>query len=200
MPVRSEEHRSDCRAAGLLSYRYVGSELELFSAATNLKTCMASVLSRFIGGRGLEVGAGIGSNITYLHTALVREWTSLEPDGDFARRIEDRLAVGELPPSCRVIAGTIERINEAAQFEIILYIDVLEDIAEDAAELVRAGRHLAAEGNLIVLAPAHQFLFSPFDTAICHHRRCNPGSLRALTPPGCRFDICLMLDSGGFFA
>jgi len=148
-----------------LSYRYVGSELELFSAATNLKTCMASVLSRFIGGRGLEVGAGIGSNITYLHTALVREWTSLEPDGDFARRIEDRLAVGELPPSCRVIAGTIERINEAAQFEIILYIDVLEDIAEDAAELVRAGRHLAAEGNLIVLAPAHQFLFSPITGA-----------------------------------
>jgi hypothetical protein len=70
---------------------------------------MASVLSRFIGGRVLEVGARIGSSITYLHTALVREWTSLEPDGDFARRIEDRGAVGELPPTCRVIAGTIER-------------------------------------------------------------------------------------------
>ena len=53
-----------------MSYRYVGSELELFSAATNWKTYMASVLSRFIGGRVLEVGAGIGSNIIYLHTAL----------------------------------------------------------------------------------------------------------------------------------
>lgn len=183
-----------------MSHRYVGSELELFSAATNWKTYVASVLSRFIGGRVLEVGAGIGSNVTYLHTALVREWTSLEPDSDFARRIEERVAAGELPPSCRVIAGTIEHINKAAQFDSILYIDVLEHIAEDAAELVRACRHLAAGGNLIVLAPAYQFLFSPFDTAIGHHRRYNSTSLRALTPPRCRLDSCLMLDCAGFFA
>lgn len=183
-----------------MSYRYVGSELERFSAATNWKTYVASVLSHFIGGRVLEVGAGIGSNIAYLHTAPIREWTSLEPDGDFAARIEERIAAGELPPTCRVIAGTIERINEAAQFDTILYIDVLEHIAEDAAELVRASRHLSAGGNLIVLAPAHQFLFSPFDTAIGHHRRYNRKSLRALTPPGCRLDTCLMLDCAGFFA
>jgi SAM-dependent methyltransferase len=183
-----------------LSYRYIGSELELFSAATNWKTYVASVLGRFIGGRVLEVGAGIGGNITHLHNALVREWTSLEPDGDLARRIEERVAAGELPPTCRVITGTIELINEAAQFDTILYIDVLEHIVDDATELVRACRHLAAEGNLIVLAPAHQFLYSPFDTAIGHHRRYNRTSLRALTPSGCRFDICLMLDCAGFFA
>jgi SAM-dependent methyltransferase len=183
-----------------LSYRYVGSELELFSAATNWKSYLASVLSRFIAGRVLEVGAGIGSNIAYLHTALVREWTSLEPDGDFARRIDERVSAGELPPTCRVIAGTIECINQAARFDTILYIDVLEHIAEDAAELARACRHLAAEGSLIVLAPAHQFLFSPFDTAIGHYRRYNQETLRALTPPGCHFDICLMLDCAGFFA
>lgn len=104
---------------------------------------MATVLNRFIGGRVLEVGAGIGNNITFLHTALVREWTSLEPDSDLARRIEERIAARELPPTCRVITGTIERINEAAHFETILYIDVLEHIAEDPDELVRVCRHLA---------------------------------------------------------
>jgi hypothetical protein len=179
---------------------YVGTELELFSAATNWKAYMAAVLRRFIGGQVLEVGAGIGSNIAYLHTRAVREWTSIEPDRDLARRIEERVATGALPPTCRVITGTIEHLDAAARFESILYIDVLEHIAEDASELARAGRHLAAQGCLVVLAPAHPFLFSPFDAAIGHHRRYNPASLRPLTPPECRLDTCLMLDCAGFFA
>ena len=44
--------------------RYVGSELEQFSAATNWKAYVANALSRFIGACVLEVGAGIGSNIS----------------------------------------------------------------------------------------------------------------------------------------
>ena len=79
-----------------MSYHYVGSELELFAAATNWKAYLASVLRRFVIGRVLEVGAGIGSNILYLHIDLVSEWTALEPDADLAGRIEERLARAEI--------------------------------------------------------------------------------------------------------
>ncbi len=183
-----------------MSYRYVGSELELFAAAANWKAYMAAILGRFIAGRVLEVGAGLGSNTAHLHNPRVDDWTSLEPDPDLARRIGERVRDGGLPPSCRVVAGTIATVAAAARFDTILYLDVLEHIADDRAELVRASRHLAARGNLVVLAPAHQLLFSRFDLAIGHHRRYDRASLGALTPPGCRLDACLMLDCAGFFA
>ena len=173
---------------------YIGSELELFAAATKWKAYFASVLAPFIGARVLEIGAGIGSNISFLHTPAVRHWTSVEPDPDLARRITERVGLGELPETCRVLVGTIEGIEKTARFNTVFYIDVLEHIADDAAELNCAASHLAPNGNLVVLAPAHQFLFSEFDAAIGHHRRYNAVSLTAVTPLHCRLRTCFMLD------
>jgi SAM-dependent methyltransferase len=183
-----------------MSRHYIGSELELFSAATNWKTYLAAILGRFIAGRVLEVGAGIGANVGYLCNRRVEAWTSLEPDPDLAQQIGERVRAGELPPACQVVSGTINDIDRAARFDTILYLDVLEHIAEDRAELACARCHLAAQGSLVVLAPAHQFLFSQFDAAIGHHRRYDRASLWALTPPRCRLEAFLMLDCAGFFA
>ena len=183
-----------------MSGLYAGSELELFSAAVNWKTYFAEALAPYIGDRVLEVGAGIGSNIPYLRTPAVREWTSLEPDPELARRIGERIAAGELPASCRVIAGTLADIDAESRFDTILYIDVLEHIPDDAAELSRAARVLAPGGNLIVLAPAHQFLFSPFDAAIGHFRRYNARSLATVGPTECRLRHRQMLDGAGLLA
>jgi SAM-dependent methyltransferase len=183
-----------------MSYRYVGAELDLFLAAANWKAYVAQVLGRFVGGRVLEVGAGIGGNTGVLHNRRVREWVCLEPDPELAGRIEERLISGELPPNCRVVNGTIAAIDSAVRFDTILYLDVLEHIAKDGAELASAGRLLSPTGHLVVLAPAHRFLFSPFDAAIGHYRRYDRAMLRALTPSNCRFEIGLMLDSAGYFA
>lgn len=148
----------------------------------------------------LEVGAGIGSNIPYLRTSEVREWTSLEPDPDLARRIVDRPVAGEMPRTLNVVAGTIENIDAHRRYDTILYIDALEHIHDDGGELARAASLLAPGGNLVVLAPAHQFLFSPFDGAIGHWRRYSGTMLANLTPRGCRIRARLALDSAGFMA
>lgn len=182
-----------------MSGRYAGSELEVFAGAVNWKRYVGTILRPFIGARVLEVGAGIGSNIRYLACDTVREWTSLEPDAMLANRIAAR-ATAAKPPDWRVIAGTLDKIDAAARFETILYIDVLEHIADDRLELTRAAHHLVAGGALVVLAPAHQFLFSSFDAAIGHHRRYSVASLAALSPPSCRRVYTAMLDSAGFFA
>lgn len=179
--------------------RYVGSELELFSTATHWKRYFSGVIAPFIGERVLEVGAGIGSNMRYLRTARVRAWMSLEPDPELALRIRERVASGELPPTC-VKVGTIAEIGPGQDFDTILYIDVLEHIADDKSEIDRAARLLARGGNLVVLAPAHQFLFSRFDAAIGHFRRYSAAGLRALAPEGCRLVSCLMLDAAGLLA
>ena len=180
--------------------RYIGTELEVFSAAQNWKAYFSRALTPFIRDRVLEVGAGIGTNIPYLRTSSVREWTSVEPDASLASRIAERAANGHLPPGCRVLTGTIDALDAAARFDAILYIDVLEHIADDREELTRAAEHLAARGNLVVLGPAHQFLFSPFDSAIGHFRRYSRSMLAALSPAGCQLQSCFMLDSMGLFA
>jgi SAM-dependent methyltransferase len=183
-----------------MSQHYVGSELELFSNATNWKRYVSQHLGRFVTGRVLDVGAGIGSNIEYLSNPAVTEWVALEPDPTLAARIAGRINRAELPTSCRVLNGTTDTLGPAERFDTILYLDVIEHIADDAAELQRAADHLAPQGRLVVLAPAHQFLFSPFDAAIGHHRRYTAGSLRAIGPRGGRVEVCRMLDSVGFFA
>lgn len=182
-----------------MSYRYVGSELELFATAANWKTYMAAILDRFIAGRVLEVGAGIGANIPYLRNPRVDDWTCLEPDADLARQIDAPVESGEFRPT-RIITGVIGDLDRTERFDTILYLDVLEHIAEDRLELARARSLLAADGNLVVLAPAHPFLFSRFDAAVGHQRRYGRASLCALNPVGCQLEAFLMLDCAGFFA
>jgi hypothetical protein len=115
----------------------------------------------------------------------------MEPDADLARQITG---------ASRVITGTLSTLDSSERFEAILYLDVVEHIANDAAELLRATHYLAPGGRLIVLVPAHQFLFSPFDTAIGHHRRYSRRSLRRIGPKNARLNQVLLLDSAGLLA
>jgi SAM-dependent methyltransferase len=179
---------------------YPGGELALFAAARHWKRYVGAVMAPFIGARVLEVGAGIGANIPYLHHARVRDWLCLEPDQTMARGLAARIAAGALPATCRVAASGIDGVARGETFDSILYLDVLEHIADDRAELARAAALLGAGGALIVLAPAHPFLFSPFDAAIGHYRRYTKASLMAVAPAAGRLRLCRMLDSVGFFA
>jgi hypothetical protein len=179
---------------------YTGSELELFSEARNWKAYFSRVLAPYVCGRVLEVGGGIGSNTPYLATPRVTGWTSIEPDESLAARIEERAARHAFPFVWNVVVGTIDSLDPAARFDTILYIDVLEHILDHGSELSHAALHLSDRGNLVVLAPAHEFLFSPFDASIGHYRRYSRASLMGLTPPGCQILNCYMLDAAGFLA
>ncbi|HXQ52321.1 MAG TPA: methyltransferase domain-containing protein [Stellaceae bacterium] len=183
-----------------MKFDYQGSELALFATAVHWKSYVADTLRPFLGVRVLEVGAGFGANIPYLARGASRHWVALEPDPELAAAIKARVAAGALPSSCMVINGTIDELGADELFDSVLYIDVVEHIADDRGELARAARHLGHAGQLIVLAPAHQFLYSPFDAAIGHHRRYNLAALEALTPENCVVRAARMLDSVGFFA
>ena len=184
----------------MMSLDYVGSELELFEHATNWKAYVARNLSPFITGRVLEVGAGIGTNIAQLANPNVQDWLALEPDRKLAGEIAMRLRDRALPYNCRVLVGMIDQVPPQEQFNTILYIDVLEHIENDRAEVAKAAQLLSPEGRVIVLAPAHQLLYSPFDRSIGHFRRYSLAGLRKLTPPGCCVATAFLLDSVGFFA
>ena len=183
-----------------MKLNYQGSELALFAAATQWKSYVADTLRPFLGARVLEVGAGLGANLPFLGGGAARHWVALEPDPELAAEIAARIRDGTLPPTCTVVNGTIDELGADDVFDSILYIDVVEHIEDDRAELGRAARHLARGGRLIVLAPAHQFLYSPFDAAIGHRRRYSLAALEALAPENCVILAARMLDAVGFFA
>ncbi len=189
-PTMSGSDTGSCRDAG--SFRYSGQELPLMARAVHWKSYVAELVRPHLGPSVLEVGAGIGSNIAYLCRPPVRDWTAVEPDAAQAAQIR--------APGVRVVVGTIAAIGATERFDAILYLDVLEHLADDAAELRRAATLLVPGGRLIVLAPAHQWLTSPMDAAVGHFRRYSAAGLRALTPAGCRLEVLDHIDALGCLA
>ena len=187
------------RAAADPEFKYAGSELELFEKARNWKAYWRTQIAGFVRGKVLEVGAGIGANTLTLAGLEYERWTCLEPDSALAARIG---ALIDMAPGGRheVAVGTIETLPAEAQFDAILYLDVLEHIEDDRAEVARAAAHLKPGGTLIVLAPAHPILFTPFDAAIGHFRRYTRASLHEAAPTTLRLEKLVYLDAAGMLA
>lgn len=181
-------------------FSYIGSELDLFAEATNWKAHWGRALRPLLGPDVLDVGAGKGSTARVLCDAGVNRWVALEPDAQLAACIRRDVACSDLPPSCEVRVGTLDAVGRDERFDTILYIDVLEHIEADGAELARAARFLKPTGRIIVLSPAHSWLFTPFDTALGHFRRYNRESLLAVTPPELVTEKLFYLDSVGMMA
>lgn len=181
------------------SYSYGGNELSLFQEAHHWKRYVRAKLSPYIHGRVLEVGAGIGGTTQYL-AELGTHWLSLEPDAVLAAQIAATLSQHAARERVRIHCGTLDSLGQNDTFDTILYIDVLEHIENDKREILSATSHLAAEGRLIVLSPAHPFLFTPFDAHIGHYRRYNKKSLGALIPPSLYSETVQYLDSVGLLA
>jgi SAM-dependent methyltransferase len=178
------------------AFAYPGKELETFSQARNWRSYWTTALRPYIAGDVLEVGAGIGANTAHINHSQVRSIHCLEPDPELAAQL--RSAVRETQ-GITVSIGTICTLA-GRLFDTILYIDVLEHVEDDKLELARAVRLLTPDGRLIVLAPAYQALYSPFDEAIGHFRRYDRRSLIACSPPSCRLERANYLDCVGLIA
>jgi SAM-dependent methyltransferase len=179
---------------------YGGGELDLFAEATNWKKYWASTIQESIRGDVLEVGAGIGANTPFLKCGHGASWTCLEPDPVHAERIRHAFSAQPALADCKVETATIAGLRPGLRFDTILYIDVLEHIADDRLELQRAARLLRDGGRIVVLVPAHQSLYTPFDKANGHFRRYGRQSLTACSPDDCEMTRLIYLDSVGLLA
>lgn len=179
-------------------YAYAGSELEIFAAAKTWKAYWASLVRPFLSGEVLEVGAGIGVNTQLLcDPGRGAQWLCLEPDASLAERLRRAVQQASLEPVCRVVVGTVEEVDAVQSFDCALYVDVLEHIEDDAGEIERASTLLRPGGHLVVLAPAHGWLYSEFDRAIGHHRRYSRSSLLGLASPPLTPVRAIYLDAVG---
>ena len=172
---------------------YTGNELALFAHALQWKRYWSSLVQPYIKGDVLEVGSGLGANTRFLYQKNINSWTALEPDQSLLE--SSRGIINNLP--VQFMHGDLCVIERVPRYDTVLYIDVLEHIEQDRAEIVEAMARLRPGGHLIVLVPAFMFLYSLYDSAIGHFRRYTRPSLRRIIPSGLSEVRLLYLDAAG---
>lgn len=177
--------------------KYIGTELELFQQARNWKTYFGSFIKPLLGRQVAEIGAGIGGTTAVLCNGKHEQWLCVEPDAMLSHIVDQKIKAGQLPAVCESMNGYSDELRQ--QFDSVLYIDVIEHIENDSAELETAASLLKSGGRLFVIVPAHQELYSPFDKSIGHYRRYNRSSLKAVLPSALQIERISYLDSAGYF-
>ena len=180
----------------MTEFTYIGSELELFAGVANWKNYWSRSIHPYIQGDVLEVGAGIGSNTAFMDSEGEGRWVCLEPDSRLVVQLSKNLAQNNRR-NHEIVTGTLQTLDAAEKFDTIIYIDVLEHIEDDRGELGNAASRLKPGGRAIVLSPAHQRLYTPFDKAVGHYRRYDRLMLRKISPAGLRLERLIYLDSLG---
>jgi len=186
------------------TFQYDGPELEVFLRAENWQRYIAGQIAPFLNGRILEVGAGIGTVSSVIlngrYSNHAEQWLCLERDPALVEKIRRKIADKELPNWVRTETGTVRDLDKSTRFDGIMYVDVLEHIEDDAREIAEAASRLEMGGNLIVMAPAHAWLFSELDQAAGHFRRYTKSSLSALKPANLVGIVNRYLDCAGVLA
>jgi len=182
------------------AYSYEGEELALFQRAANWKAYFKRQIGPYLTGEVAEVGAGLGATTLHLVDGRQKRWLCIEPDRALAQTLRDRVPQTLNGVVIDLAVGTLASLPDQPLFDTVIYIDVLEHIDDDRGEVAAAARRLRPGGHLVVLAPAHEWLFSPFDRRIGHRRRYTTGSLKALTSSDLTLERAWYLDAVGLSA
>jgi SAM-dependent methyltransferase len=131
--------------------------------------------------RILEIGCGSGGNLPLL--ARHGRVDALDTD-------ETALGYARARGCAEVRAGSLPHDLPYApeSFDLVVMLDVLEHVDDDAASLRAARGLLKPGGAALVTVPAHRFLWSAHDDAHDHRRRYGRDELRDLAR-GARLSI-----------
>jgi SAM-dependent methyltransferase len=138
----------------------------------NLFNLVASLVR---GPKVLDVGSGPGFFIkTLLSKGL--EVYGLEPNNDLVLDSNRNI------PEAKVIRGFAEDIEKifSENFDSITMLDVLEHIENESSVLEIIHRKLNNNGQLVLVVPAHQWLFGKRDIKYGHYRRYSKNGLEEL--------------------
>lgn len=159
-------------SAGAENYN-ASRELEVLSNTPTSTRIIVNELAPHIGRRVLEVGSGLGL-ITSELVSRGHEVTALEPDPSLHER-----AVSQESPARRINA-TLAESGVDGTFDTVLYVNVLEHIGDDIAELTLARERLAPGGTVVIFVPAMPSLYGTMDAVSGHFRRYRREELRSV--------------------
>lgn len=170
-------------------------ELELLSNTPRSTEIILNELSGHLGTRVIEVGAGLGQ-ITGILANRGYSVTAIEPDPTlFEKSILSSATAshcGTLSDFLSTHAGTM------GTFDTALYVNVLEHIEDDLAEVKTAYSALREGGHLVIFVPALPALYGTMDEISGHYRRYRKSELRfILDRAGFKVSNLYFFDSVG---
>jgi SAM-dependent methyltransferase len=128
-------------------------------------------IAQHLGSSILEVGAGNGNITEFLLGA--GDVVASDIDSSILKRLSLRFSgISNLKVMKWDISKPFPAKNLSEGFDSVVCLNVLEHI-EDNVSVLKNMKNVLKDhsGNLILLVPAHQYLFSEIDRKLGHHRR-----------------------------
>jgi SAM-dependent methyltransferase len=157
-------------------FAYTGRELEAMSEASNYHRWILGIFAPYLGRHLVEVGAGLGSFSELILRHHACETLALvEPSAEMYQQLEARAR--RMPTSPRVdtyhanFPEAAPLIKAKHSLDSVIYVNVLEHIADDEVELAAIHRALSDHGRVFIFVPALSWLFGAFDERVGHLRR-----------------------------
>ena len=165
--------------------------------AVNYHNWIMEEFAPFVGKEVAEVGAGTGSFSELILDFGVKDLSLFEPSENmfpllkkkFLDNRQKRINFPSLSPPSGDLGGVVEINNcyfenrenaKDKKFDSLFYINVLEHIKNDFAELSIAFDAIKKGGHILIFVPALSWLFSDLDRSVGHFRRYNKIELETL--------------------
>ena len=147
--------------------------------ATNYHAWTHSWVDPYLrGGRVLDIGSGTGN---HLRNVQADDLTSVDIDAAAVAELRARYATSK--PGWRfetldlTAPGAIDKLGRAS-FDVVFSSNVFEHIPDDVRMFQAAWDLLKPGGRIVLLLPAHQFLYGSMDRIVGHHRRYDRALIR----------------------
>lgn len=157
-------------------FAYKGPELEAMGAASNYHRWILAVFKPFLGRHVVEVGAGLGAFSELILSQHPCETLSLvEPSDEMHGKLAEKAS--RMDTTTRVETYHANFVNAAPLIKAkqapdsVIYVNVLEHIADDEFELETVRQNLSEGGCIFLFVPALQWLYGVFDERVGHVRR-----------------------------
>lgn len=143
---------------------YQENALENLAQVDNYNQWLVSKFEKYLGANILELGSGLG-NITIKVKERGFRVTPTDIDRSFLASLKkidkDAFYLDILKPN----------LNVCGRFDTIIAINVLEHVYDDTRAFGNIYNLLPVNGTLVILVPAHNFLFGSYDKLAGHERR-----------------------------
>lgn len=152
--------------------------LEALSNASAYNDWIFSIFQDFVGPRVLEIGCGTG-NLTRHLLDNSNHVTAIDIDDVYLELLSRAV---QASASSTLIVRKQNFLNDMTDligYDTVVLINVLEHLPDPVGALKQIYEMLNSGGCVVVLVPALQWLFSPFDRLIGHWRRYTRSMLAA---------------------
>ena len=153
----------------MADFEYTGYDLDVMSVAENYNQWILDCFKSYISDNVVEVGAGQGT-MSRLLAKHCKNLVAIEPDKNNCLIICDKMKSIQ---HAEIFCGFLSDFSKNEHpVNSLMYINVLEHIEDEVAELTVAKQLLSAcNGSLLIFVPALQALYGAIDRQVGHYRR-----------------------------